>query len=54
MHEQPPGTGTEKAHVPWNKGRLTGQKRPFTLKPLVASMYEWGLFRLKEPSARSS
>lgn len=24
-----------------------------SLKPVVASMYEWGLFRLKEPASRS-
>jgi len=32
MHDH--NTRTATAHVPWNKGQLTGQKRPFTLKQI--------------------
>jgi hypothetical protein len=32
MHDHNIRTAT--AHVPWNKGKLTGQKRPFTLKQI--------------------
>jgi hypothetical protein len=34
MYEQTGNRGASSGHVPWNKGRLTGQKRPFTLKQI--------------------
>jgi len=34
MSYQPEETPLSNSHVPWNKGKLTGQKRPFTLKPI--------------------
>lgn len=34
MYEQTGDRGPSNGHIPWNKGRLTGQKRPFTLKQI--------------------
>jgi integrase len=32
MHDQENGQDSPQTHAPWNKGRLTGQKRRFTLR----------------------
>jgi len=34
MYEEIATAGRTDRHVPWNKGKLTGQKRPFTLKQI--------------------
>ena len=34
MSYQPSATPSSGSRVPWNKGKLTGQKRPFTLKQI--------------------
>lgn len=34
MSYQPSATPSPGSHVPWNKGKLTGQKRPFTLRQI--------------------
>ena len=34
MYEKAGDRGLSDGHVPWNKGKLTGQKRPLTLKQI--------------------
>lgn len=34
MYEQAGDPGPSDGPVPWNKGKLTGQKRPFTLRQI--------------------
>jgi hypothetical protein len=34
MYDQVDEQEPREGHVPWNKGRLTGQKRPFTLRQI--------------------
>ena len=36
MYEQTSKTSPSEVRVPWNKGKLTGQKPPFTLKQIWA------------------
>ena len=36
MHEQISEAAAAAVHVPWNKGKLTGQKPPLTLKQIRA------------------